>query len=498
MPDLLLVDGEYNSGQYFRRILTKWRPERYTITVEYTDIMIKQLIRQLRPDVFILHDNTRYVSTEELIRAAAACNRDMKIILITEDMDKWRQRAMPEVTGILPGDAEPESILTQLDDLLEETAPQAGGAEPEDSAERLSHLARELETGQACFLLRVFAVGGQGRGLDLPSIDRIIAENLGQYSMGWVTEQNGICALIRDIGGENILCSMQVLWQMIQNTAHQLVSSGAIGGGVYALVSQRTEANDVPTVYQKLLEDAQDIYFCRDIPVLSDAFLEAKRTQIDRAAVDAQISALFAAVLARDEVGLLRVLEHIYLGQLKPSFDRNGMTYIRASLAGLYDTLSTVLHRFAMQEPAPEFDFLEDELAWHSRRFEELAASSAGSALRPKTLEALQFIAAHYTEVISLNMLAERLHITNTYISKIFKEDMGIGVVDYINQTRISKAICLMDMHSMKIQEISRAVGFEDAKYFGRVFKNFTGHTPSEYISSGGAAHEMHHTEGKQ
>lgn len=58
---------------------------------------------------------------------------------------------------------------------------------------------------------------------------------------------------------------------------------------------------------------------------------------------------------------------------------------------------------------------------------------------------------------------------------------MGIGIKQQINKFRISRAEYLLSNTSLTVQEISSQIGFNDEKYFMRLFRKNTNSTPSEY-----------------
>lgn len=82
---------------------------------------------------------------------------------------------------------------------------------------------------------------------------------------------------------------------------------------------------------------------------------------------------------------------------------------------------------------------------------------------------------------ISLNSIAERLYITPSYLSALFKNEMGITFSDYLTEYRIEKAKELLKDVKIKIYEVAEAVGYTDQHYFSKVFKNITSFTPKEY-----------------
>ncbi|WP_281888814.1 response regulator [Paenibacillus sp. YYML68] len=91
------------------------------------------------------------------------------------------------------------------------------------------------------------------------------------------------------------------------------------------------------------------------------------------------------------------------------------------------------------------------------------------------------YIQHHYAESIQLQSIAERFYIHPNYFSKRFKEKYGESFVDYLNSVRMKEAAVLLSTTDLKVREISERVGFDDAAYFGSVFRKRYGQTPTQY-----------------
>lgn len=100
--------------------------------------------------------------------------------------------------------------------------------------------------------------------------------------------------------------------------------------------------------------------------------------------------------------------------------------------------------------------------------------------------KALDYIAAHYQEEITLGVVAEHIYVSSFYISHIFRKELNINFVDYLNQLRISKAKELLLDGRLKLYEIAEAVGIRNPHYFSRLFRKYAGMTASEYRQSVG------------
>ena len=92
-------------------------------------------------------------------------------------------------------------------------------------------------------------------------------------------------------------------------------------------------------------------------------------------------------------------------------------------------------------------------------------------------------LAAHASEKISLQALAEEFGFNYTYLSYLFKKTLGRSPSEYVTQCRIDQAKRLLSQSEERsVKEISNAVGYDDPYYFSRVFKAATGLSPPEYL----------------
>jgi len=91
------------------------------------------------------------------------------------------------------------------------------------------------------------------------------------------------------------------------------------------------------------------------------------------------------------------------------------------------------------------------------------------------------YLEAHYMEDISLQDAAEQLHYSDAYFCKFFKQNFDKSFIVYLSELRIEKAKELLADVTVNIKDIGQRVGYRDSSYFTKVFKRFTGVTPSEY-----------------
>jgi len=98
--------------------------------------------------------------------------------------------------------------------------------------------------------------------------------------------------------------------------------------------------------------------------------------------------------------------------------------------------------------------------------------------------KAIKLIAERYSQNLNLKTIAEELQISPAYLSVLFKKETVQNFVDYLNNFRIERAKELLKDVTLKNYEIAYKVGFQDEKYFFKLFKKYTGLTASQYRDS--------------
>ncbi|WP_127493294.1 response regulator transcription factor [Paenibacillus glycanilyticus] len=96
--------------------------------------------------------------------------------------------------------------------------------------------------------------------------------------------------------------------------------------------------------------------------------------------------------------------------------------------------------------------------------------------------DAKKYILAHFTENISLSTIADTFQLNSSYLNRLFKQAYQISIPDFLVQIRMEEACRFIKENPyVLIKEIAEHVGYLDAFYFSKVFKQHTGHSPSDY-----------------
>lgn len=102
-------------------------------------------------------------------------------------------------------------------------------------------------------------------------------------------------------------------------------------------------------------------------------------------------------------------------------------------------------------------------------------------ALSSEIARAIEYIDQHYTKNISLQQVAEHVNFSASYLSTLFKKELNVNFIDYLNELRIEKAKKLLIDTYLKSYEVAEKVGFSDNTYFSKAFKRYMGMNPSEF-----------------
>lgn len=166
----------------------------------------------------------------------------------------------------------------------------------------------------------------------------------------------------------------------------------------------------------------------------------------------------------------LKVLEFVLYAEYL-AYNSGGMTY---QFRDRSEYLPTIM----------EMDDLPSLRAWFIEKM-ATASRNVSTKASEKSLGAVEmakaYIQNNYNRDISLDEVSQAVNISPYYFSKVFKEDVGEGFVEYLTKIRMDKAKELLTTTEYSMKEICSMVGYSDPNYFSRSFKKNVGVTPTEY-----------------
>jgi|LSQX01.1.fsa_nt_gb two-component system response regulator YesN len=164
--------------------------------------------------------------------------------------------------------------------------------------------------------------------------------------------------------------------------------------------------------------------------------------------------------------------------------------------------LPALYHEFkgAMLSLAAEYGFSTHTIDLLSRKFEfskshedlsmwmhsviDACSQDINTSLRDKNSiieNVIRYIKANLDSELTRENIASHVYVHPVYLSRIFKQEMGISLSDYITNERIRKAKMILKDPSIRVGSVAHKVGYKRLSYFSRVFRQMTGMSPQEY-----------------
>ncbi|NRF92902.1 helix-turn-helix transcriptional regulator [Paenibacillus frigoriresistens] len=100
---------------------------------------------------------------------------------------------------------------------------------------------------------------------------------------------------------------------------------------------------------------------------------------------------------------------------------------------------------------------------------------------RKEIVEAQRYVMMHLNEKISMDEMAKRLDLNSSHFSRIFKKETGETFVEFVKRSKMERARELLDKSNQSVEQISEELGFDNSSYFFKLFRAFSGMSPTEY-----------------
>ncbi|MUG65281.1 response regulator [Paenibacillus campinasensis] len=131
-----------------------------------------------------------------------------------------------------------------------------------------------------------------------------------------------------------------------------------------------------------------------------------------------------------------------------------------------------------------EIESFRELSAYYRLIFEERLGSrerKAHKGYSQLTRNIIAYAEEHYKDSLSLKLFGDQFHVSPNYVSRLFKQEVGQGLFDYINALRIEKAKELLKDYRYKIYDVAEMVGFHNQAHFAIVFQKYAGVSPKQY-----------------
>lgn len=147
---------------------------------------------------------------------------------------------------------------------------------------------------------------------------------------------------------------------------------------------------------------------------------------------------------------------------------------VTIGISGPYDDLLDVRQAFAQaKEAASEklFPHLSAVLVYGGTR----------SPFKPQIVGAMQYIARHYGENVTVKAVADHLYVSESTLMHLFRDQVGMTFNECLTAYRMMIAKKMLRSGKYRIYEIADHVGYKDPKYFSQTFRKIVGVSPSQF-----------------
>lgn len=131
-----------------------------------------------------------------------------------------------------------------------------------------------------------------------------------------------------------------------------------------------------------------------------------------------------------------------------------------------------------------EIDNMNQLKSWMLMHLNEMLSQMGGifeQSKRKEISKAQRYVEEQLHQKISLEEVANYLHLNSSYFSRLYKKETGLTFIEYVIRTKMNKARELLDNTDKTVEEISYLLGYDNKRYFVQLFKKEIGLSPLEY-----------------
>jgi len=312
------------------------------------------------------------------------------------------------------------------------------------------------------------ALGGMFFGKCLwEPVTQILVEDVEKRLKGVRVDEKKMAALgkLAIIQGRQIQRAAEFLFDLLYE----------VGGFDSRIVRWRRQRSEQQSQIGEFIQEKKKLGTDWKYPLESEQELLGKVKIGDRTGAKEILNAILGTILFKDigELGILkaRLLELVSI-------------LSRAAVEGGVDINVMLERNLAYVNKVMQINNQEDLCAWIStalNEFIELVYSSQDAKKVTQISPAINYIDANYDKQITLAEIAKSSHLSVSRLAHIFKEQMGITIIDYLTNVRIERAKQLLLATDQNCTEICFQVGYNNQSYFTRTFKELVGMTPRQF-----------------
>jgi AraC-like DNA-binding protein len=123
------------------------------------------------------------------------------------------------------------------------------------------------------------------------------------------------------------------------------------------------------------------------------------------------------------------------------------------------------------------FEFMEEMIQRYCQLVNSYSTAPYSDLIQKTILE----IRINLSSELTLSSLAQKLHVSTSYLSRLFHKEVGMSLTEYIHRTRVDESLVYINQTQEPVKNIIHLVGIYDYNYFTKLFKRYIGMSPNEY-----------------
>lgn len=254
-----------------------------------------------------------------------------------------------------------------------------------------------------------------------------------------------------------------------------------------------TDITGLSPYYEQAVEILESKRFQGKTSFIAEADNELKENKIITLDLSVERE-IYASIRGKSDTASSTIVRRIFDCFLEEGRSKEDIQMVLAEL------LNIVMKEIQDNDISIEQVFQEDNLSYQTlheyQKLPELKEWFAGVFDRLDRFYAKNRLTAQYNEItkksihymdnnyklrISLSDIAKAVSVNSSYLSRLFKNDTGINIMDYLNKIRIEKSAMLIMEGKLSLKSIADEVGIQSYNHFFKLFKKYYGVTPGEY-----------------
>ncbi|MDR1706535.1 MAG: helix-turn-helix domain-containing protein [Prevotella sp.] len=222
-------------------------------------------------------------------------------------------------------------------------------------------------------------------------------------------------------------------------------------------------------------------YFEPEFSCITEKLISGPK-KIPFSSIDSKLFELFTVITEGNQKKASQCIHDLYFKMAKPSYSWEFVHYLRRKLNTLFTLIMELQGSVQKSSLNFDIDYISLEEAQVNAQITVVlfSAPKLSRRINQLVLEAVYVIHNLYQEDISLNYVAQKINTSPSYLSTIFKNNLGINFNNYLISVRLSAAEGLLTQTALKKNDIAHRSGFNDARYFSKLFKKTKGLSPTD------------------